>query len=65
MAGIKKILRPPTPTRAAMKGCLATNALTLATMAGVVVGVILGVVLNSYDDEDDGWTPRQVRRKGD
>ncbi len=56
---VGKVPRPPPQ----VVGCLRTNALTLATMAGVIIGVVVGVILNSYDDKYDGYTPRQVRAK--
>ncbi|KAJ8949745.1 hypothetical protein NQ318_005067 [Aromia moschata] len=37
--------------------CLRTNALTIATVAGVVLGAVLGIILRQTKDE---WTERQI-----
>ncbi len=36
------------------------NALTIATIGGVMVGVIVGVILNNSADENNAYTPRHV-----
>ena len=43
-------------------GCLRANALTLATMTGVVAGVVMGIVLHGQADIEgwEGWTQRQA-----
>ena len=43
--------------RGQVVGCLTSNALTLATLGGVIVGIILGVGLKSREEP---WTPREV-----
>ena len=41
-----------------MRGCLKENALTMATLAGVILGVVLGIIIKSQVDDnnvdDDG-----------
>ena len=46
------------PTKKGTVSCLKTNALTLATFAGVLVGVVLGVILRSARDEE--WSKRDA-----
>ncbi|XP_060520657.1 excitatory amino acid transporter 3-like isoform X2 [Cylas formicarius] len=47
----------PNPTGNKYLKCLRTNALTLATVAGVLLGGIIGFILRNTKDE---WTERQV-----
>ena len=44
--------------KAKVKQALCDNALTLATLGGVILGVILGVVLRA--SRDDAYTSREV-----
>lgn len=47
----------PKVSKESAVGCLKSNALTLATMAGVVCGIILGVCLSQ---RETGWHPREA-----
>jgi len=39
--------------KAALRGCLRSNALTLATMAGVLIGVVAGIIIKVNENPED------------
>ena len=45
------------PTKQSVLKALKSNALTLATLAGVLIGILLGIGLRSREEE---WSKREV-----